>query len=115
MGFVSNSSSSSFVVKKEFITPYEMKVILNPLDYFEEICKYKYEHEVDYISRRNNDPSLEQFIKEERSRVLFDNPYDFDAWEISNKTNEIKFSCMLDNFDYLEYIEWLGVDKRALR
>ena len=113
-GFVSNSSSCSFVVKKRFLTPYEIDAILSPKDYFEEICKYKYEHEIGYTDRLKGDPSLEEYIEEQRNYISYHDQRDVDIWSVRDRVSEIIFDCSLDNFDYLEYVEWIGVDKRAL-
>ena len=113
-GFVSNSSSSSFIINTKFISPYEKELIMDPVGTFEDLCEYKYEHEIDYIHRYNDDPTLQEYINEKKD--LFDwDINDINQWNVREHKNKIIFSVDLDNFDYLEYIEWIGIDERALK
>jgi len=113
-GFVSNSSSSSFIIDKRFISPYQKELILDPIESFKELCEYKYKQEIDYIHRYNSEPSLQEYIDEKKDLFGWDEN-DINQWSIKENKDKITFYVDLDNFDYLEYVEWIGVDRRALK
>ena len=113
-GFVSNSSSSSFIINKRFISPYQTDLLLIPLESFEEVCKENYEHAYDAVTRMKGDPSLEEYMEMMKDNLGFgeDNIND---WDVTNCRDSIKFSTDMDNFDYLEYAEFIGIDNRAFK
>ena len=81
-GFVSNSSSSSFVVAKAALTEEQIELIKNHWDIAAE------DPTLDHIGTRNS----------------------FDAWEIKEGRFLIKGFTSMDNFDMEEYLKVIGVD-----
>ena len=80
-GFVSNSSSASFVIKKDNLTNEQVDKILN---YYEETSKLskKEQERFDYIDK---------------------------FWEIEDDECEIKGYTFMDNFNMEEYLDYIGV------
>jgi len=75
-GFVSNSSSSSFVVEKKYLTEEQKDLIINHYHYVKEY------------------PELFSFSK----RIS-----DYDEWQITETETEIKGYTILNNFDMDEF------------
>jgi len=84
VGFVSNSSSSSFVIKKKDLTSIQIQKII---DYYEE----------------NN-------LSEEEKLTRC--PH---TWDISETSDEISGSTIIDNFDMDEYLEKIGVASNHIK
>ena len=83
--FVSNSSSSSFVINAKKITAHQLYQIEN----YEEISKeYQSYHESD--------------------------DYCSDNWYIDNHGGRIELSTHMDNFDMREFLDYIGVPEDAI-
>ena len=83
-GFVSNSASASFVIKKSILTKKQLNFIN------------------DHINVYNA-----------RGYKHFDHGYritDRDAWEIQEIGDRIVLSTDIDNFDMKKFLEYIGVD-----
>lgn len=100
MSFVSNSSSSSFVIQKKRYSEDELEVILNPK---------KYEYEIRKIVL-NKLMFTEDLTREEAEEKLsnydaFENIEDASMWEVEVNSKEISFYTDMDNFLWDEYIK----------
>ena len=103
-GFVSNSSSSSFVLNKHYISAYQLDKLLNPkLEDAKDIYTNIFEGE-----DPSDVPSFENWCQN-----IFGWIDDVGGWTVIDKSQEIEFSTTLDNFQYDEYARLLGIDKRA--
>ena len=88
IGFVSNSSSSSFIIQKEYLTEKQIKLIKN-------------------VSMN----IVRQMDKEENEKYGYGfhtTPGDF--WGISETDKIITGSTLIDNFKMLEYLKRIGID-----
>lgn len=80
-GFVSNSSSSSFVIETQYLSPYQIKMIEN---HYEEA-------------------QLRDLLDEEWTNSG-------DAWEIEIEDGNLIGSTYMDNFPMEEFLKEIGVD-----
>lgn len=88
-GFVSNSSSSSFVIEKHYLSPHQIELIKS------------------HIIVATDDLSM--WWRDEND------DYDYgDAWSISETDEYIRGSVSMDNFDMSEFLEKIGVDERFI-
>lgn len=79
-GFVSNSSSSSFVIKKDDLTSLQIEKIKNHIE-----------------EGKNLELDTMYFVDDD------------DKWNITETSHEIKGSCFMDNFDMSEFFDKIGV------
>lgn len=86
-GFVSNSSSSSFVIRRDKLKEYQMPLI----DYHIEISKA--------LDRLKSEDNLYNADNEDRWEISYSNDY------------EIEFYTRMDNFDMYHYLtSFVGID-----
>ena len=83
-GFVSNSSSSSFIIQKEDINVAQMDKIKDHIKYAQE-----------------NFPHISDAI------------YEWE-WSIKYEENEIELSHYMDNFDMREFLGLIGIDEEKI-
>ncbi len=86
-GFVSNSSSSSFVLNRAMLTPLQERLIEN----YQDIARiiYKGTDEENYI--------------------------DDDYWKVTFETDIIKFYTCMDNFDMQDFLMQIEVPAKAFK
>lgn len=84
MGFVSNSSSSSFIIKKKDLTPLQIDEIHDHIE----------------VARRAN--SLPEYI------------CDYDGWCITETDDTISGQTSMDNFDMNGLLDTIGVDPKVV-
>lgn len=113
-GFVSNSSSSSFVVDKSYLAPYKKELLLNPIKFFETVALAHYEKENDVYNNVQNDLGFRIYLSTQKENLGFDED-DIAMWKIKEKDRVITFQTEMTNFDYEEYALWIGVPERAIR
>ncbi|MFW6002119.1 MAG: hypothetical protein ACOCQD_02160 [archaeon] len=99
-GFVSNSSSSSFVIQKKRYSKDELEIILDPK---------KYESEIKKILL-NKLMYSEDLTREESEYQLgnyggLDSIKDVDLWSVNVRGDEIKFYTDMDNFQWDEFVK----------
>jgi monomeric isocitrate dehydrogenase len=82
VGFVSNSSSSSFAIHLSDISAEQLQLILN----VKEEQKKTYE--------------LDEYGE-----------YDIDSWNVKVESGYVKGSTFMDNFSMSDYFDEIGVDK----
>jgi len=82
-GFVSNSSSSSFVIQKKLLTDYQIDLIKR------------------HIEIANRDFPSDFFCDSG------------DAWDIVEKEDTLEGDTFMDNFDMLEFVHRIGVPEQA--
>ncbi|HON82940.1 MAG TPA: hypothetical protein PLI22_02250 [Caldisericia bacterium] len=85
-GFVSNSSSSSFIISKEKITPLQMYLIKNRKSVCEKLNLYDI---VGYFSSS-------------------------DDWSIHESESFVEFYTSMDNFDMIEYLRYIGISEENI-
>ena len=117
-GFVSNSSSSSFLLFKTYLTDEQIDHIRNwqtyPLteEYKKQLSEYAKEHYVyphDEIAIDFSDPEQKKEIKVEP----FDkNDYTYypDGWSVDETTKVFDFFTVIDNFDMEQFLAVIGID-----
>jgi len=86
-GFVSNSSSASFVVDKAGLTPLQIALILNHVEAFNLFCKID---EETYYGCWPCHPE--------------------DAWAITETDSTIEGKVDMDIFDMRHFLRYIGVD-----
>lgn len=100
-GFVSNSSSSSFIVKAENLNYEREKWILDPKTAIEELKKFWKKN----FSEDGDDYSFEEWLEDK-----FYTFEDVNDWYLTRLDDgSIKGSTIIDNFDYCEFLEILGI------
>lgn len=82
-GFVSNSSSASFVVKKKFLTEFQLKAIRNHFDFATQFLRWDNK----YLTKG-------------------------EAWELTENDDEIFGGTGMDNFDMREFLEQINVSEK---
>lgn len=87
-GFVSNSSSASFIIPLECLTKKQIEKIKNHLFHAKRMSL-----NVDYT-----DGHFGYFND------------DYDAWEISERDNDIHGYTSMDNFNMYNFLEAIGID-----
>lgn len=100
MSFVSNSSSSSFVIQKKRYSENEIEVILNP---------QKYENEIKRVVM-NKLMFLDDMTREEAEYQIsnydaFMYMNDSALWEVNVDEKEVSFYTHMDNFLWDEFIK----------
>ena len=85
-GFVSNSSSSSFILIKKFLTNEQIEKINNHIEEYRKI-DLDFGYDID-----------------ER-----------DAWNIEEFTDLIILKTYMDNFNMDSFLNYIGVDKKAIK
>lgn len=85
-GFVSNSSSSSFVISKAHVTPAQLKLI------------------------RSHSIKAPKLVPEEVRYSRQDHTLGGDAWTITENDRCIGGFTWMDNFDFFHYLVHIGVD-----
>jgi hypothetical protein len=89
-GFVSNSSSSSFVLLKEHLTPYQVHAIVN--------------HQAVYYT----------FSDEDKNKIYGGDVIDeSDVWSVRESDTALHLSVWMDNFSMNRYLDHLGVQQVA--
>ena len=90
-GFVSNSSSSSFIIKTEDITPFQKQCIINHIE----------------VAKMLRDQMMEG---SKPDFGYLDLDYDC-PWDIEDKGCYIKGSTFMDNFDMYYFLEYIGISE----
>ena len=88
-GFVSNSSSSSFIINRHKINEKQLEQIINHIEVSQELNKKNHYGLFDY-----NDVE--------------------DSWNVDIKEDTIQVSTFMDNFSMLDFLKAIGVKKDAI-
>jgi hypothetical protein len=104
-GYVSNSSSSSFVIQKKNLSEFQLNAIRNHIEVYN-IYKNNYEHLDRELSRFGDDYDS---FKDDVS-CFSDCATDDDAWTISEDEDTVKGSTWMDNFDIEHLFKLIGLD-----
>lgn len=97
-GFVSNSSSASFIIKKDSLTPRQIDFIYN----HEETAKM-FDRVANWLIEREDYPA---YWKDDKYSVLFGY---YDTWKVIEKDDEIIVRTSMDNFDMERFLQLIGV------
>ena len=94
-GFVSNSSSSSFIIERKVLKRKQIEKILN------------------HIEENNKISKLNTAYNEDDWSVYENFPDDYNSDDIyvkrKHRQGHISFYCTIDNFDMLSFLEVIGV------
>ena len=97
-GFVSNSSSASFVIKKKNITDRQVEQIKNYQKEAWDIGEY------------------DKIIKNpDHSMIDGEFGYIDEFWEIRETTKEIEGHTYMDNFDFYKYLVAIGIKNEYIK
>ena len=88
-GFVSNSSSSSFVLSKELMSENQMDKIRNHIKVAQEMFEQNHAYDFGYVE-------------------------DTEAWEIDELPETMRISTWMNNFDMYEFIDAIKVPREAI-
>lgn len=110
IGFISNSSSSSFIIKNYNISERDKDRILNPKIYFREACKDAW-NKLSWDEQTDYDEDFENYYSLRKDEFYFECVSD---WSVSEEDDHISFYTTMDNFDYLDYIELLGINDKYI-
>jgi len=97
-GFVSNSSSSSFVINKNFISNDQLIKIKN---HIAESKKIDQAYEINWSE--DEDFFLQPF-----------NAENCDAWDITENEDEVMGFTIMDNFDMDRFLELIGIPQSII-
>jgi hypothetical protein len=103
-GFVSNSSSSSFVLLKDAITEEQKDMILNCEEWIDTFIKLEAQDE-DYF----DDEDLPGNLKDKFEY------YDSDPWRLEEHEDYIFGETSMDNFSMGDYLEYIKINKKYLK
>ncbi len=115
-GFVSNSSSSSFIIKKEDLSESQIVLIKQHI----EIAKKINETSSPYTGERrlgayrlNKDGTEGDWDK----NLIVGNYYidDCDEWKISDYPDRIEGDTLIDNFDMEMFLTEIGIPKNVVK
>ena len=98
-GFVSNSSSSSFILSKICLSEQQIQAVLNPQ-------KYINEH---FIKHQSSDDT---FISKDTGR-MYNFGYPEQRWVITEDENVIQGHTYIDNFDMMQFFEYLRIPEQT--
>ena len=96
-GFVSNSSSSSFVIHKGFLSKAQVSKMFN---YQEIVKEYLKDHPI---------PDKGYYDGEESPE--FDFSYYEDSWRLTELDTSIFGDTSMDNFQFGDFLRYIGVDR----
>lgn len=85
-GFVSNSSSSSFIIAREFVNEEQLEYIKNHIEVSKDMSKFPNAWEGEFDNRP------------------------CDAWNITVDNNFVFGSTLMDNFDFYGFLASIGID-----
>ena len=88
-GFVSNSSSSSFIIRKRNLTERQIEQIYTHIDSAIELAEKNHNFNFGYCDAS-------------------------DAWSIDEKEDTIFVSTTMDNFDMFEFLKAIEIDKNDI-
>lgn len=93
-GFVSNSSSSSFIIDKTKLSQHQYELIVH------------YERYVAWYAEKLHTSDFREDFDEDTLQEL-DNIFRYadNDWSIEECGNEITGSCIVDNFDFIGYLK----------
>lgn len=103
VGFVSNSSSSSFVIEKKHLSDLQIVFIKNHIETAKMLDKHLAFYEDDF----------EEGYKPE-SLLYDDYQENNDEWKIEEDDLIIEGSTWMDNFDIKRFIRLIGVDLKQV-
>ena len=106
-GFVSNSSSSSFVVKKSELTAMQIEAIHNHIEVDSWLHEASLRSQAQVLL--DNDLSIEDTCTRENSNS------EYDAWGVRETDDEIILETTMDNFDMRWFLGMIGVDNKDIR
>lgn len=97
-GFVSNSSSSSFILDKAKLNPIQLYLIRN----YEDVVVSC------FLDSEQPEHADDIFPYRTLTHDLGSVPEHGDEWEIIEEANSIKLTVHMDNFDFGEYLNLIG-------
>ena len=109
-GFVSNSSSSSFILFKDYLTPEQMDHIRNRADYG--LSQEYFEKAKAWYIKKYPDRELPEFLRRDKPEVKEDD-YEWDVtddWNVEETSHTFDFSTDMDNFDMEQFLNIIGID-----
>ena len=102
-GFVSNSSSSSFVINKHFLSQDKIDKIKNHIKYSNELDETYKEYK-----RIDDDGEETEFWEPFYAETC-------DAWNITEDGKSIRGFTIIDNFDMYRFLEKIGIPKHVVK
>lgn len=117
-GFVSNSSSASFIIKKSGLTEAQLDAIKRHGEYSKIVDKYfaKMAEELDEagFDLEDLDPKLARLLKDGsyHSPSYFDYQ---DPWVVKETETEVLLGCVCDNFAMYRFLEFIEVPPKIIK
>jgi len=101
-GFVSNSSSSSFVIKKSDLDDPQIRLIKDHI-----VVGKALDRQIDFY-----EDDFEDEFKPEP--FLYSDDWKYDEWKIYEDDDTVGGSVILDNFDMERFLRFIGVDSKRV-
>jgi len=101
-GFVSNSSSSSFIINKKYLTEYQLWAIRNHI-IVGEWLNNQANHTYNYV------------VDEDNKTEPWDLTFSLQSWEIKETDDEINGLTWMNNFDMEKFLRFIGVDLQNVK
>ena len=113
-GFVSNSSSSSFVVLKDSLTEKQQEMIINYQDWVKFFINLDEENWKDSTIFKSDSEiyQSDEYQEQQYKRLKYKFEYcDSDPWRIMIYDDFIFGETSMDNFDISTYLNYIKIDK----
>jgi hypothetical protein len=114
-GFVSNSSSSSFVVLKEALTHEQIDQILNYkvwVEFFIEADEENWKDDPDFADDKERYADGSRYWDQNHTRLKYKfEYYNQDYWRLEEYEDFLFGDTSMDNFGMEEYFDFIDVDK----
>lgn len=109
-GFVSNSSSSSFLLFKDYLTKEQIEQIRNREKYA--FSQEYFEKAKEWYKRTYPDRELPDFLKRDKPEI---GEWDYawnaeDDWNVGETNNVFDFSTSMDNYDMPQFLSIIGIE-----
>lgn len=109
-GFVSNSSSSSFILNKKDLTAEQIEQIKN---YVTESVRLVNERKARFDSYPS--PAIPDGMTEDDYYDLPDLGYKDNDWQVSETDKTIECHCIIDNFQMDSFFRVIGINNKIIR
>ena len=108
-GWVSNSSSSSFIIQTKYISEHQKDLILDPKNGFTVVCWNIWEELDEYEKEDEYDNDFNRYLEEALEGFYLGC---VDDWSVREEDAYISFFTIMDNFDYQTYINMVGIPNK---
>ena len=120
-GFISNSSSSSFIIQKKGLTEGQIEAIRRHKEYAQIVTRNFKQMGKDLVaagfSLEDINYRLHQLVSEkEYEEYGYDSYFDYDdQWGVKETDTEIIVGCIVDNFNMGKFLSFIEIDNKYIK